>query len=94
VNDHFAALCDKKRPWFAGKNLFEEFPDVSSDWQEVVRNVADTRETYIDRTFRGLPYLPDQKSGYVWNVLVFPLKLHDNSNGVVISARVIEKRSS
>jgi hypothetical protein len=30
----------------------------------------------------------------VWNVLVFPLKLHDDRDGVVLSARIIEKKST
>ncbi len=92
VNDSFANLLEKKRSWFVGKNLFEEFPDLGEEWREIIQTVADTRETYIDRTFRGLP-LPRRNARWVWTVLVFPLKLHDNRNGVVLSARVIEKKS-
>ena len=92
VNDNFADLYEKKRVWFAGRNLFEEFTEMDGEWREIIRTVAETRETYIDRKFRGLPHLPKQNARWVWNVLVFPLKLHDNSNGVVLCARVIEKK--
>lgn len=92
VNDTFAALYEKKRAWFAGKNLFEEFPELRGEWQEIIQTVATTRETYVDRSFRGLPTLPKQSARYVWNVLVFPIKLHNERNGVVLSARIIERR--
>jgi CheY-like chemotaxis protein len=93
VNENLAKLLDKKRAWFIGKNLFIEFPELGEEWQEIIRTVADTRETYIDRTFRGLP-LPKRSPRYVWNVLVFSVKLHDNRNGVVLSARILERRGS
>jgi CheY-like chemotaxis protein len=93
VNDTMAALFDKKRQWFAGKNKFETFPDVGAEWKEIIRTVAETRETYIDRGFRGLPNLPTRSPSYTWNVLVFPIKLHDDRDGVVLSARQIEKKS-
>src|SRR5450432_254413 len=93
VNEYFARLYDKKRTWFMGKNRFDEFPELGGEWKEIIRTVADTRETYVDRSFRGLPHLPDkQHRRWNWNILVFPLKLHDNRNGVVLSARVIEKK--
>ena len=91
VNETLAKLLDKKRSWFLGKNLFQEFPELGEEWQEIIRTVADTRETYIDRTFRGLP-LPKKSARYIWNVLVFSLKLHDNRNGAVLSARIIERK--
>lgn len=91
VNETLAKLLEKKRSWFLGKNLFQEFPELGEEWQEIIRTVADTRETYIDRTFRGLP-LPRKSPRYIWNVLVFSLKLHDNRNGVVLSARILERK--
>ena len=91
VNDALAKLLEKKRSWFLGKNLFTEFPELGEEWQEIIRTVADTRETYIDRTFRGIP-LPKKSPRYVWNVLVFALKLHDNRDGVVVSARILERK--
>ncbi len=92
VNEFFARLYDKKRSWFPGKNRFVEFPELGSEWQEIIRTVADTRETYVDRSFRGLPYLPAKRDRWNWNILVFPLKLADNRNGAVLSARIIEKK--
>ena len=92
VNEYFAGLYEKKPQWFVGKNKFEEFPEVGEDWKEIIRTVADTRETYIDRGFRGLPNLPKKSARYTWNVLVFPIKLHDDRDGVVLSARLIEKK--
>src|SRR6478672_2172380 len=92
VNDNFADLYEKKRVWFAGRNLFEEFTEMDGEWREILRTVAETRETYIDRKFRGLPHLPQKGSRWNWNVLVFPIKLHDNRNGAVLAARVIEKK--
>lgn len=93
VNDYFAALNQKKRAWFVGKNIFAEFPELGDEWREIVRTVADTRETYIDRrSFRGLPHLPNQSRHWNWNVLVFPIRLHDGRDGVVLSARLIEKK--
>jgi two-component system OmpR family response regulator len=92
VNEMLASLLDKKRAWFIGRNLFQEFPDLGDEWREIIQTVADTRETYIDRTFRGLP-LPRKSAHWVWNVLAFPLKLHDNRNGLVLSARIIEKKT-
>ena len=59
---------------------------------EIVKTVAETRETYIDRAMRGIPHLPKKNPRYVWNVLVFPLKLADGEPGVVVSARIIEKK--
>src|SRR5205809_4045122 len=52
VNEYFARLYEKKRAWFTGKNMFEEFPELGEEWKDVIRTVADTRETYVDRSFR------------------------------------------
>lgn len=92
VNDYFAALNQKKRQWFVGKNLFEIFPDLGDEWREVIRTVADTHETYLDRGFRGVPHLPTKSKHWIWNVIVFPIKLHDDSDGVVLTARLIERK--
>lgn len=92
VNDYFAALSQKKRAWFVGKNMFEQMPELRSDWADVIKTVATTRETYIDRGFRGLPHLPRKSRRWTWNVLVFPIKLHDDRDGAMLSARLIEKK--
>jgi CheY-like chemotaxis protein len=93
VNDYCAAVLEKKRSWFVGENLFETFPQISGEWREIIRQVADTRETYIDR--RGIPgesHLPVKSPWWQWNVLVFPIKLSDERDGVVMTARLIQKK--
>jgi len=93
VNDYFAAMNGHKRTWFAGKNLFEHFPQLGDEWREIVRTVSDTRETYIDRRgFHGASHLPEKSSHWTWNVLIFPIKLHDDRDGAVLTARLIEKK--
>ena len=93
VNDYFAATIGHKRAWFAGKNLFEQFPELGDEWREIVRTVADTRETYIDRrALHGTSHLPAKSPHWNWNVLIFPIKLHDNRDGAVLTARLIERK--
>jgi len=93
VNDYFASLNEKKRSWFPGKNLFEHYPELGDEFREIVRTVAETRETYIDRRgHRGMPHLPSTTPHWNWNVLVFPIKLHDGRDGVVLSARLLERK--
>ena len=92
VNDYFATLCEKKREWFPGKNLFQQFPEMGEEWRENIRTVAETRETYIDRSFRGVPHLPETRASRTWNLIMFPLKLHNGKPGVVLSARMIERK--
>ncbi len=91
VNDAAASYLSKPRDWFAGRNLFQEMGDTVRDWSDVLHTVASTRETYIDRTRRGLLLQPkpDEKAAS-WSVLAFPIMLHDGSNGVMLSARVLE----
>jgi CheY-like chemotaxis protein len=93
VNDYCAAVLEKKRSWFVGENLFDTYPQISGEWREIIRQVADTRETYIDR--RGIPgesHLPVKSPWWQWNVLVFPIKLSDERDGVVMTARLIQKK--
>jgi CheY-like chemotaxis protein len=92
VNDYLAAIYNRKRSWFVGKNMFEEFSELREHWAEIICTVADTRETYIDRGFRGLPHLPRKGTRWTWNVLVFPIKLHDDRDGALLSARLIERK--
>lgn len=93
VNDYFAALSQQRRAWYVGRNIFDHYPDMREEWQEIIRTVADTRETYIDRrNHRGMPHLPAESQYWQWNVLVFPIKLHDGRDGVVLSARLIERK--
>jgi CheY-like chemotaxis protein len=93
VNDYFAAMNSKKRSWFVGKNLFEQFPELEGEWRDIVRTVVVTRETYIDRRgFRDTAHLPAKGTHWMWNVLILPIKLHDGRDGAVLTARLIEKR--
>jgi two-component system, OmpR family, response regulator len=94
VNDTCARLLEQPRDWFPGKNMFVEMPELAPDWQDILRTVAVERETYIDRTFRGLLNLPSKGEGWVWNVLAFPIALHNNQTGVVLTARILERRST
>ncbi len=93
VNDYFASMNGHKRTWFVGKNLFEQFPQLGDEWREILRTVVETRETYIDRRgFRGTSHLPQKSPHWTWNVLIFPIKLHDDRDGAVLTARLIEKK--
>ena len=92
VNERCARLLDRPREWFPGKNMFEELPELAFDWQDIIERVAFTRETYIDRTYRGLLNLPRRGEEWVWNVLAFPITLHNHENGVVLTARTLERK--
>ena len=93
VNDYFAALGSQKRAWYVGRNIFVHYPEMREEWDEIIRTVADTRETYIDRrSQRAMPHLPAESQHWQWNVLVFPIKLHDGRDGVILSARLIERK--
>lgn len=92
VNESCARLLERPRDWFPGKNMFVEMPDLAADWKDILRTVADKRETYIDRTYRGLLNLPRKGEEWVWNVLAFPLTLHNNETGVVLTARILERK--
>jgi two-component system, OmpR family, response regulator len=92
VNEPCARLLERPRDWFPGKNMFQEMPDLTADWKDILRTVAQKRETYIDRTYRGLLNLPRKGEEWVWNVLAFPLTLHNNETGVVLTARILERK--
>jgi two-component system, OmpR family, response regulator len=91
-NETAAEYLGQLREWFPGRNMFVEMPNVMRDWRQVIHTVASTRETYIDRSRRGLLNLPhagDQSES--WSVLAFPITLHDGRPGVVLTARVLSK---
>lgn len=92
VNDTCARLLGQPKEWFQGKNMFYEMPELAPDWREIIATVATARETYIDRTFRGLLNLPRKGEEWVWNVLAFPMTLHNNETGVVLTARILERK--
>jgi two-component system, OmpR family, response regulator len=93
VNEACSRLLERPRDWFPGRNMFEELPELEPDWREILYTVATTRETYLDRTYRGLLNLPTKGEGWVWNVLAFPITLHTRATGVVLSARILERKS-
>ena len=93
VNESCARLLERPRDWFPGKNMFVEMPDLAADWREILSTVAEKRETYIDRTYRGLLNLPRKGEAWVWNVLAFPITLHNNQTGVVLTARILERKT-
>jgi two-component system OmpR family response regulator len=91
-NEAAAEHLGHAREWFSGRNLFQEFPTLDPDWTEILRSVAGTRETYIDRTRRGLFSLAEfSGQTFTWSVLVFPITLHDGRPGAVLTARILER---
>lgn len=89
-NDAAANYLRQSREWFPGRSVFDEVDIVMRDWRDVLFNVPRTRETYIDRTRRGLLSSPHAEEGDVtWSVLAFPITLHDNRSGVVLTARIL-----
>jgi len=94
VNETCARLLERPRDWFPGRNMFDEMPELAADWQEILETVAKTRETYIDRTYRGLLNLPRKGEAWVWNVLAFAITLHTRETGVVLTARILERKTT
>jgi hypothetical protein len=94
VNDAAANYLAHARDWFPGRNMFVEMPTLMRDWREVLSTVSRLHETYIDRTRRGLLAIPRPEEEWAtWSVLAFPIRLHDSSGGVVLSARILDKPS-
>jgi CheY-like chemotaxis protein len=90
-NEAAAEYLGHPREWFPGRNL-RELPTVTNDWLAILRSVAETRETYIDRTRRSLFFLADPEGPILsWSVLAFPITLHDGGRGVVLTARILER---
>lgn len=94
VNETCARLLEHERDWFPGRNMFKEMPELIEDWRDILETVAETRETYIDRTYRGLLNLPRKGEEWVWNVLAFPITLHTRETGVVLTARILERKTT
>ena len=94
VNETCARVLEQPREWFPGRNMFAEMPELATDWRDIFFRVATHRETYIDRTYRGLLNLPRRGEEWVWNVIAFPITLHNNQSGVVLTARALERKPS
>jgi two-component system OmpR family response regulator len=94
-NDPAADYLGKHRDWFPGRCIFDELPAFMRDWREVLLTVPRTRETFIDRTRLGLLRAPKPgEEGLTWSVLAFPIRLHDNNDGVVLSARILDRNTA
>jgi len=94
-NDTAAEYLGHPRDWFPSRNLFTEIQGLPRDWTQILRSVADTRETYIDRTRRVLFFHPETAAQTLtWSVLAFPITLHDGRPGVVLTARILERTPS
>jgi two-component system, OmpR family, response regulator len=90
-NDFAADYLGQPRDWFIGRCVFHDMP-IMRDWREVIQTVCHSRETYIDRTRRGLLNHPrPEEQQLTWSVLAFPITLHDNRSGAVLTARILEK---
>ncbi len=91
-NDAAAEYIGKPRDWFPGRCVFDELTGTMRDWREVLLTVPRTRETFIDRTRLGLLSAPKVgEDGLSWSVLAFPIRLHDNNDGVVLTARILDR---
>lgn len=89
-NNAAAEYLHADSEWLPGRNIFADMPNALRDWKDVLKSVANTRETYIDRSRRGL--LASQAGddhAAAWSVLAFPITLHDGRTGVVLTARVL-----
>jgi two-component system OmpR family response regulator len=94
-NDAAADYLHQSRDWFPGRSVFDEMPTLMRDWRDVLQAVTLTRETYIDRTTRGLLSIPrPEEQTLTWSVLAFPITLHDSRNGVVLTARILDRSPS
>jgi CheY-like chemotaxis protein len=96
VNEAAADYLGQPREWFPGRSLFDEMPTMMRDWRQIISSVAMQRETYIDRSRRGLLAIDPtglESTGETgtpaWSVLAFPISLHDGRNGVVLTARLL-----
>jgi two-component system OmpR family response regulator len=91
-NDTAAEYLGQPRDWFTGRCVFHELQPLMRDWREVIQTVCHSRETYIDRTRRGLLQHPrSEEQQLTWSVLAFPITLHDNRSGAVLTARILGK---
>jgi hypothetical protein len=61
-NDAAADYLQQSPDWFIGRCLFDEMPTLLPDWRDVLQSVCLTRETYLDRTRRGLLDTPAPRS--------------------------------
>ena len=90
-NEAAAQHLGQAREWFEGRCVFDELPVPIRDLRDVLLSVPRTRDTFVDRTRLGLLSTPRPGEEHqVWSVLAFPLTLHDQRTGVVLTARVLD----
>ena len=90
-NDAAAGYLGQPRDWFQGRCIFDDHSLQMRDFRDVLLNVPRTRDTFVDRTRLGLLSAPRSGEEHlVWSVLAFPLTLHDQQTGVVLTARVLD----
>ncbi len=89
-NQPAAEYLGHAREWFTGRSIFVEVPNLLRDLRDVLLSVPRTRETYIDRTRRGLlEHGQGSSQAAPWSTLAFPITLHDGRTGVVLTARTL-----
>ncbi len=94
-NDAAAGYLQQAPVWFIGRNIHQEMQGTMRDWRKIIHTVCLNGETYIDRTHRGLFNAPrPDEENLIWSVIVFPITLHDNRSGAVLTARVLERTTA
>src|SRR5665213_2249045 len=73
-NDSAAEYLGQPRDWFPGRSPAIEMPTLMRDWSDIIQTVSHARETYIDRSHRGLLNIPKpDEQNITWSVLAFPI---------------------
>jgi two-component system OmpR family response regulator len=94
-NDSAAEYLGQPQDWFPGRSPAVEMPTRMRDWSDIIQTVSHARETYIDRSHRGLLKIPKpDEQNVTWSVLAFPITLHDQRSGVVLTARILNRSSA
>ena len=94
VNDTCARLLEQPRDWFPGKNMFVEMPELAPDWRDILRTVAvAARNLYRPHLSRPSQPSP-QGRGLGVERAGLPPHLHNNQTGVVLTARILERKTT
>ena len=94
VNETCARLLEHPVEWFQGRNMFEEFPEISA---RLAGDSADRRDHARnlyrpDLSGTAEPTAQGRRSGFGM-CSAFPMTLHNNKPGVVLTARILERKS-
>ena len=94
VNDYFAALTIRSGEhgtWAATCSI--SFPKCARSGARLSAPLPiPGRPISTGATTGRCRHLPAESQHWQWNVLVFPIKLHDGQDGAVLSARLIERK--